>query len=42
MKDGYRCPVCGHFCNWADGYGWICDKRGGCGAEWEVTDGDAS
>jgi len=31
----FRCLNCGHWCNWADGYGWICDRRGGCGYEWE-------
>jgi DNA-directed RNA polymerase subunit RPC12/RpoP len=34
----FRCPACGHWCNIADGYGWICNKRGGCGSEWEAYD----
>ena len=33
-RERFRCPACGHWCNVADGYGWICDKRGGCGSEW--------
>lgn len=35
MSTRFRCPACGHWCNWVDGYGWICDRRGGCGSEWE-------
>jgi hypothetical protein len=24
--------------NWVDGYGYICNKRGGCGSEWEISE----
>lgn len=45
MTDRFRCPACGHWCNVADGYGWICSKRGGCGSEWldavEIEPNDA-
>lgn len=34
----YRCAVCRHWCNPVDDGGWICDKRGGCGAEWPEED----
>lgn len=36
----YRCPACGHWCVPADGYGWICAKRGGCGNEYPTVDGE--
>lgn len=31
-----RCPVCGHALNDDGAEGWICSKRGGCGAEWHA------
>lgn len=37
MSESYprcRCPVCGHWLDGADGYGWVCSRRGGCGSEW--------
>lgn len=40
MADKFRCPVCGHWCIWADG-AWFCGKRGGCEAEWNDEEWDA-
>lgn len=40
MIERFRCPVCGHWCNPVDFYGWICSRRGGCGSEWPDEDLD--